>query len=80
MVYRLFNVEWGEDRKTRSLEAENKELRARIDALEKKGGEGVQGGQSIPLRKEGDLEDVWREDMDIEDEAESRRNEISCQT
>ena len=61
-----------EDRKTRSLEAENKELRARIDALEKNGGEGVQGGQSIPSRNEGDLEVVWREDMDIEDETESR--------
>ena len=50
------------DRKTRSLEAENKELRARIDALEKKGGDGVQGEQSIPSRKEGDLEDVWGEE------------------
>ena len=48
-----------EDRKTRSLEAKKKELRARIDASEKKGGEGVQGGQSIPSRKEGDLEGVW---------------------
>ena len=34
-----------EDRKTRSLEAEKKKLRARIDALEKKGGEGVQRGE-----------------------------------
>ena len=46
-----------EDRKARSLEAENKELRARIDGLEKK--EGVQGGPTIPSRKEGDSEDVW---------------------
>ena len=61
------------DRKTRSLEAENKELRATIDALEKKGGEGVQRGQGVPSRKEGDLEDVWGEDMDIEDENESRK-------
>ena len=37
-----------EDRKARSLEAENKEHRARIDALEKK--EGVQGGPSITPR------------------------------
>ena len=66
-----------EDRKTRSLEAENKELRARIDALEKKGGDGVKGGQSIPSRKEGDLEDVWGEDMDMEDETESRKNWMS---
>ena len=40
-----------EDRKARSLEAENKELRARIDALEKK--EGVQGGRGIPSRRKG---------------------------
>ena len=53
-----------EDRKTRSLEAKNKELGARIGALEKKGGEGVQGGQSIPSRKEGGFEDVWGEDKD----------------
>ena len=38
-----------EDRKTRSLEAENKELRARIDAMEKK--ERVQGGPSSLLKK-----------------------------
>ena len=47
-----------EDRKHRSLDAEKKELRARIDALEKK--EGVQGG-------------VWGEFMEVEDEAESRK-------
>ena len=40
-----------EDRKHRSLDAEDKELRARIDALEKK--EGVQGGLSIPERRRG---------------------------
>ena len=37
-----------EDRKTWSLEAENKELRARIDAMEK---EEVQGWPSIPSKK-----------------------------
>ena len=40
----------GEDRKARRLEAENKELRVTIDAMEKK--EGVQGGPSILLKKE----------------------------
>ena len=40
----------GGRQKSSSLEAENKELRARIDALEKK--EGVQGGPSILLEKE----------------------------
>ena len=34
-----------EDRRTNSLEAENKEFPARIEALEKKEGEGVQGVQ-----------------------------------
>ena len=62
-----------EDRKTRSLEAENKGLRARIDALEKKGGEGAQGGQSILQGKK----EIWKmcgeEDLDIEDVTESRR-------
>ena len=60
-----------EDRKARSLEAENKELRARIDALEKK--EGVQGGPSIPSGEGGDSEDVWGEFMEVEDETESRK-------
>ena len=60
-----------EDRKTRSLEAENKELRARIDAMEKK--EGVQGGPSITSKGGGDSEDVRGEFMDVEDEAESRK-------
>ena len=42
-----------EDRKTRSLEAENKELRARIDALEKKGGKECKEGRvSLPGKKE----------------------------
>ena len=34
-----------EARRNKGWEAENKELRARIEALEKKGGEGAQGGQ-----------------------------------
>ena len=59
-----------EDRKARSLEADNKELRARIDALEK---EGVQGGPSIPSKGGGDSEYFWGESMEFEDEAESRR-------
>ena len=45
-----------EDRKARSLESENKEVRARVDAMEK---EGAQKGAGIPFREEGDLEDVW---------------------
>ena len=32
------------------MEAENKELRARLEALEKKGGEDAQGGQGLPPR------------------------------
>ena len=57
-----------EDRKTRSLEAVNKELRARLDALEKK--EGVQGGPSIPSEEGGDSEDVWGDFMEVEDETD----------
>ena len=48
-----------EDRKARSPEAENKELRARIEAMEKKGEE------------EG--RKMCGETMDVEDEEESRR-------
>ena len=41
-----------EDRKTQSLEAENKELRARIEPLEIKAGGGAQGGQGLPSRRD----------------------------
>ena len=34
MVHKLFDVEWGGRQKKRSLEAENKELRARLDATQ----------------------------------------------
>ena len=40
-----------EDRKSKSLEAENGELRARIEALEKEG-EGAHGGQGLSIRRE----------------------------
>ena len=46
-----------EDRRARSLEAEKKELRARIDAFEKK--DGMQGEATIPAKEAGDSEDVW---------------------
>ena len=62
-----------EDRRNKSLAAENKELRARLEALEKKEGEGVQGGQGLPSRREGGLEELWSVEMDLEDEAESRK-------
>ena len=62
-----------EDRMTKNLEAENKELRARIEALEKKGGEGAQGGQGLPSRGESGMEEEWRMDMDFEEEVESRK-------
>ena len=45
-----------EERKARSLEAENKELRARIDAVGKK--EGAQKGSGISFKEEGDSEEV----------------------
>ena len=61
-----------EERKARSLEAENEELRARIDAMGKN--EGVQNGPGISFKEEGDLEEVWRDYMEAEDEDECRRN------
>ena len=48
-----------EDGRTKSLEAENKEFRARIEALEKKEGEGVQGGQGLPSKRESGMEEEW---------------------
>ena len=62
-----------EERRNESLEAENKELRARLEALEKKEGEGDQGGQGFPSRRESGLEEAWGAEMDLEDEAESRK-------
>ena len=57
-----------EDRKSKHLEAEKKELRARIGAWEKKGGERAQGGQGLPSRRESGKEEEWRMDLDVEDE------------
>ena len=48
-----------EDRRNKSLEAENQELRARLEALEKKEGEGVQEGKGLPSRRESGLEEEW---------------------
>ena len=48
-----------EDRKSKNWEAENKDLRGRIEALEKKGGEGAQGGQGFPSRRESGMEEEW---------------------
>ena len=47
MVHWFFDV-----KQARSPEAKNKALRARLEALEKKGGDGVQGGKtSLPGEK-----------------------------
>ena len=43
------------------------------EAVEKKEGEGVQGGQGLPSRRESDLEEVWGMEMDLEGEVESRK-------
>ena len=57
MVYGLFDVGGKEDRKSKSLEGEDKELRARLEALERKEGEGAQGGQGLPSRRESGMDE-----------------------
>ena len=69
MVYGLLNVEWRGRQEEQKLGAEKKELRARIEALEWKEGEGVQGGQGLPLGRESGLEEEWGMEMDLEDES-----------
>ena len=54
-----------EDRKSKTLEAENEELRSRIEAMEKKAEEGAQG---LPFRRVSGMEEEWRMDMDVEEE------------
>ena len=48
-------------------------LRARLEDLEQKEGEGAQGGQGLPSRRESGTEEQWRMDTDFEDEVESRK-------
>ena len=60
-----------EERKALSLEAENKELRARFGAMGKN--EGVQNGPGIFFTEDGDLEEVWGDCMEVEDQDERRR-------
>ena len=63
-----------ESRKKNIGGRKNKELRARIEVLEKKGGEGAQGGQGFLSRRESGMEEEWGMDMDVEeDEIESRK-------
>ena len=62
-----------EDRKSTGLEAENKELRAKLEYYEKKEGKGTQGGQGLPSRRESGMEEEWRMEVDAEDEIESRK-------
>ena len=49
------------------------ELRARVEALEKKGGEGAQGWQYFPSRRESGMEEEWRMDMEKEVEGVARK-------
>ena len=60
-------------RTSKNLEAENNEFRARLEALEKKGGEGSQGGKGPPQRRESGMEEEWEMDVTVEDEIESRK-------
>ena len=61
-----------EDRRAKSLEAENKEFRARIEALERKEGEGVQGGARTSIQEKKRLGGRVGMEMDLEDDVESR--------
>ena len=53
VVYKFFGVEWRGKQKARSLEAENKELRARIDVMGEE--EREQRGPDIPVKEGGRL-------------------------
>ena len=41
--------------------------------MEKKEGEGVQGGQGLPSTRESGLEEEWGVEMDLEDDVERRK-------
>ena len=43
----------------KSFGGENTELRAKLEYYEKKEGEGAQGGQSLPSRRESGMEEEW---------------------
>ena len=67
-----------EDRKPKNLEAEIKELRARLEVLEKegRGRSPRRAGLSIQERESG-MEVEWGMDMDVEDEIESRAEGVA---
>ena len=50
------------NRKAKSQEAKIKELRAKLEHYEKKDGEGAQGGQGLPRRRESGMEEEWEMD------------------
>ena len=64
----FFTSSGEEDRRSKHLGAQNKEPRARIEALERKGGEGALGGQGnafhpaekVAWRKHGEWTWTWR--------------------
>ena len=64
-----------EDRKSKSLEAESKELRARLEALVKKEGEGAQGGQGIHPGESG-MEEEWEWTWTLR--MRSRAQKVGC--
>ena len=48
---------------TKASRQRTRSLRARLEALVKKEGEGVQGGQGLPSKRESGLEEVWTSRM-----------------
>ena len=73
MVHGLLNLRERKTGGTKAWRQQNKELRARLEALEKKEWEGVQGGQGLPSGRESGLEEEWGVELNLQDEVESRK-------
>ena len=55
------------------MEAENEELRAKLELYDKKEREGAQEKQGLPSRRESGMEEEWRMEVDVENEIESHK-------
>ena len=74
MVYGLYNVEWGGRQKDQESESGEQGTPSKDRCLGNHRRERSARRAEYPIKeKEGDSEDVLGEDMDIEDETESRK-------